>query len=193
MKLRSCIWILAAFAAFLYMSTPAAALAAREKNPEIQHIVVTSADGMLLLSASVRGAFTRELVSELRAGGTLHFVFHVELVRKGTGWFDASMQRTSLNRDLRYDKAKDEYIFTAPETRDEPRKTQSLNQAEQWMSSFNQVPVAQLSSLVADAPYAIHMQADLKQGMLPFDLGRFIPIWQVSGIKTDRRTIEFRY
>ena len=37
------------------------------------------------------------------------------------------------------------------------------------------------------------MQAVLKQGLLPFNLGRFVPIWQISGIQTDRRTIEFRY
>ncbi len=180
-------------AVVLALSCPAALAAPREKEPEIQHIVVTSADGVLLLSASVQRAFSRNLLEELRGGTELNFVFSVELVRKGAGWFNGSMSRTSHTHTLRYDKEGDEYVFSTPENRDAPSRTASLAEAEQWMSTFSQVRVAELSSLEADAPYAIHMQAVLKQGMLPFNLGRFVPIWQVSGIQTDRRTIEFRY
>lgn len=172
---------------------PAVLAAPREKDPEIQHIVVTSADGVLLLSASVQRAFSRNLLEELRGGTELNFIFSVELVRKGAGWFNGSMTRTSRTHTLRYDKEGGEYVFSSSENKDAPSRTASLAEAEQWMSTFSQVQVAQLSSLEADAPYAIHMQAVLKQGMLPFNLGRFVPIWQVSGIQTDRRTIEFRY
>jgi hypothetical protein len=175
---------------FMYCSP---AWAARNKGPEIQHIVVTSADGLLLLSASVSNTFSTELLNELRSGAVLDFVFSVELVRKGTGWFKDSLRRTSVVHRLRYDQKQDEYLFTTPATEGDPRRTASLVEAEQWMSTFSHVQVVELSSLSADAPYAIHMQAVLKQGMLPFNLGRFVPFWQVSGIQTDRRTIEFRY
>lgn len=167
--------------------------AAREKEPEIQHIVVTTAEGVLRLSASIQGAMSRALLKELREGKNLTFIFSVELVRKDSGWFGTSLHRSSLKHSLSYDKEKDEYVFVTLESKANTRRTASLTQAGQWMSTFSNIPVAELSSLVADAPYAIHMQAILKQGMLPFNLGRFIPVWQISGIQTDRRTIEFRY
>ena len=192
MKLRLFTIYLAALAAVFCLYSPPAQ-AAREKAPEIQHIVVTSADGVLQLSASVKNAFNRILLNELRSGTELTFVFSVELVHKGTKWFDTSMRRTSTSHSLKYDKERGEYLFSTPETRENPRQTASLVEAEQWMSTFSQMHIAELSSLVADAPYAIHMQAVLKQGRLPFNLGRFIPVWQISGIQTDRRTIEFRY
>lgn len=193
MKLRLFSVYLAAMAVIFFLHCPALMAAAREKEPEIQHIVVTTSEGVLRLSASIQGALTRPLLKELQDGKPLTFVFSVELVQRDSGWFGASLHRSSLTRTLQYDKEKEQYIFTTPETRDTPRRTGSLSTAEQWMSTFNHIPVAQLSSLVADAPYAIHMQAVLKQGMLPFNLGRFVPIWQISGIQTDRRTIEFRY
>ena len=193
MKLRLFSIYLTAMAAFLLLHCPAAMAAAREREPEIQHIVVTSEGGVLHLSASIPGALTRNLLQELRDGNTLTFVFSVELVRRDNGWFGASLRRFSLTHSLKYEKEKEEYVFITPDTSDNPRRTGSLVQAEQWMSTFSRMPVAELSSLVADAPYAIHMQAVLKQGMLPFNLGRFVPIWQISGIQTDRRTIEFRY
>lgn len=177
-----------------FLHCPAALAAPREKEPEIQHIVVTSAEGVLLLSASVQRAFPRTLLDELRGGTELNFVFSVELVRRGGGWFNGgSLARTTCTHTLRYDREGNEYVFVSSENRENPSRTTSLAEAEQWMSTFSQMRVAELSSLEADALYAIHMQAVLKQGMLPFNLGRFVPIWQVSGIQTDRRTIEFRY
>lgn len=180
-------------AAVFFLHCPAAQAAPREKDPEIQHIVVTSAEGLLLLSASVQRAFPRNLLEELRGGTELNFVFSVELVRRSGGWFSGSLAKTTRTHTLRYDREGNEYVFISSENRENPSRTASLAEAEQWMSTFSQVRVAELSSLEADAPYAIHMQAVLKQGMLPFNLGRFVPIWQVSGIQTDRRTIEFRY
>ena len=194
MKLRFLPAYLATVAIIFVLFCPAAmAAAVREKDPEIQHIVVTTAEGVLRLSASIHGALTRTLLKELRDGNTLTFVFSAELVRKDSGWFGASLNRSSITHTLWYDKEKEEYVFITPDTKDNPRRTHSLTQAGQWLSTFSHIPVAELSSLVADAPYAIHMQAVLKQGLLPFNLGRFVPIWQISGIQTDRRTIEFRY
>ncbi len=193
MKLRLFSVCLAAMAAVFFLSCPGAVAAAREKEPEIQHIVVTTSEGVLRLSASIQGAMTRTLLQELREGNSLSFVFSVELVRKDSGWFGASLHKSSLTHTLFFDKEKEEYVFSTPDIKDNPRRTGSLIQAGQWMSTFSHLPVAELSSLTADAPYAIHMQAVLKQGMLPFNLGRFVPIAQISGIQTDRRTIEFRY
>lgn len=193
MKLRLFSAYLAAMAAVFFLYCPVAMAAAREKEPEIQHIVVTTSEGVLRLSASIQSAMTRTLLKDLRGGNTLTFVFSVELARRDSGWFGASLHRSSLTHTLLFDQEKEEYVFSTPETRDTPRRTASLTQAGQWMSTFSQIPVAELSSLVADAPYAIHMQAVLKPGKLPFNLGRFVPIAQISGIQTDRRTIEFRY
>ena len=64
---------------------------AREKTPEIRHIVVTSGEGSLLLSASIHGAFSERLFDELAHGSELTFIFIVELVRQRSGWIETRL------------------------------------------------------------------------------------------------------
>ena len=98
------------------------------------------------------------------------------------------------DRVLRQDRQEHEtYIFTPQNDPARVRRTASLQEAVQWMSTFSGLPVISLSNLVADAPYAIHMQVVLEPGLLPPGIGRFVPIRKLGGLRTDRRTIEFRY
>lgn len=179
-------------AALFFLSFAPMALA-REKTPEIRHIVVTSGEGSLLLSASIHGAFSERLVDELAHGSELTFIFIVELVRQRSGWIDESLCQASLTHVLRYDQEHETYIFTPQNDPARVRRTASLQEAVQWMSTFSGLPVISLSNLVADAPYAIHMQVVLEPGLLPPGIGRFVPIRKLGGLRTDRRTIEFRY
>ena len=164
---------------------------ARERAPEIQQIVLSGGQGSLLLSASVRDAFPPALLKTLAEGGELTFTFHVELIHKNTGLFRDKSDRITLRHHLRHDRPAGLYVFTA---QDGPaRKTASLREARQWMSGFSGLPLAKLSSLKPDAPYAVEIQAVLAPGALPAGLGRFAPGGRIGGIRTDRRTIEFRY
>lgn len=183
---------LAALAA-LFASGPIfapAAVFAADRDPEIRQIVVTGDGERLLLSASVRDALGSRLRQELGEGGEVTFVFFVELLRKG-GWLDDSLRKLSVSHSLRFDRERGEYVFTSSDAPDSPRRTASLREAEEWMASLSRVPVAELSELAADAPYAIRIQAVLRRGV-PV-LGRILPIGALGGIQTDRRTIEFRY
>ena len=83
MKLPFFICLLVIAALFFLSFAPMAL--AREKTPEIRHIVVTSGEGSLLLSASIHGAFSERLFDELAHGSELTFIFIVELVRQRSG------------------------------------------------------------------------------------------------------------
>ena len=192
MKLRRFLIHLAALAA-LFASAPAFApsfVLAAERDPEIGQIVLSGDEGRLVLSAAVQNALNDRLRQELAEGGELTFVFTVELLHKG-GWFNDSLRKFSVSHSLRYDRERGEYVFTSSDEPDKSRRTASLREAEEWMTSLNRVPVTELSALAADAPYAIRIQAVLRRGV-PV-LGRILPIGGHGGIQTDRRTIEFRY
>ena len=183
---------LAALAA-LFASGPVfgpAAVHAANRDPELGQIVLSGDEGRLLLSASVRDALNGRLRQELAEGDEVTFVFSVELLRKG-GWLDDSLRKFSVSHSLRHDRERGEYVFTSSDAPDNPRRTASLREAEEWMASLSRVPVTELSALAVDAPYAIRIQAVLRRGV-PV-LGRILPIGALGGIQTDRRTIEFRY
>ena len=176
----------------LTLALPGLTLAARDLSPEIKDIIVTTSDADLLLFATVKNGFTEEMLEGVKAGMPIVFTFHMELVKSNRHWLDASLVESTFTHTLTYDASREEYAiaFSGQENK---VTTGSLEKAKQLMAELNGVKVIALNQLVPDAPYAIHMQAVLKQGLLPFNLGRFVPIWQISGIQTDRRTIEFRY
>ena len=184
-------WLACLAVTALLLVPHSAGIQAREKLPEIHQIMLSSGQGSLLLSAAVRDAFPPALLEVLAGGGELTFTFFVKLIHKNTGFFSDKADEITWRHHLRYDQAADQYVFTA---QDKPaKKTGSLREAQQWMSGFSGLPLAKLSDLKPDAPYAVGIQAVLAPGALPPELGRFAPGGRIGGIRTDRRTIEFRY
>ena len=170
----------------IFSSVDVHLLWARDRNPKIENIIVTSSDGNLLLSAEIVDSFTQAMLEDLQKGIPL------QLVRKGNNWFDTSLSVAEITHTLVYLPEKGEYEFSASNQTEKVRTT-SLAEAQRLMNDLPVARVGDLSQLVTDQLHAIHLRAVMKKGMLPWGLDRFVSIKSIGGVKTDWRTIEFRY
>ncbi len=176
----------------IFSSVDVHLLWARDRNPKIENIIVTSSDGNLLLSAEIVDSFTQAMLEDLQKGIPLQFVYSIQLVRKGNNWFDTSLSVAEITHTLVYLPEKGEYEFSASNQTEKVRTT-SLAEAQRLMNDLPVARVGDLSQLVTDQLHAIHLRAVMKKGMLPWGLDRFVSIKSIGGVKTDWRTIEFRY
>ncbi|MGE4560108.1 MAG: DUF4390 domain-containing protein [Desulfobulbus sp.] len=178
---------------FLLVIHPGMSWAAREITPEIKDIIVTTSDVDLLLFATVKNGFTREMVDEVKSGSPIVFTFNLELVKASEHWLDTSLVKTAVTHTLSYVPQQQEYRIAFSNQPDKVVTTKDLEQAKQLMSELNGVKVITLSRLVPDAPYAIHFKVVLKKGSLPMGMQKILPFSSLWNFETDWRTIEFRY
>lgn len=164
-----------------------------QQQPEIKDIIVTTSDAELLLFATVKNAFTPEMLDGVRNGEPMVFTFQLELVKTNSGWLDTTLVESSVTHTMTYDQDKKTYQVVLSDQNDQVVATQDLEQAKQLMAELNGVKVIELSRLVPDAPYAIHFKVTLKKGALPLGLQHIVPFLSFWDFETDWRTIEFRY
>lgn len=172
---------------------PGMVSAATEESPEIKDIIVTTSDKDLLLFASVKNGFTKEMLDDARQGTPVVFTFQMELVKTDGKWINTTLVESAVTHTLTFDQASKQYRIVLSDQGDKAVTTSDLNQAKQLMAELNGVKVIGLAQLVPDAPYAIHFKVTLKKGSLPFGMHRLLPIPALWDFETDRRTIEFRY
>lgn len=189
MKLHAIRLLLICGCLLLFAVRPAAA----DESPEVRNIIVTTSDADLLLFATVRNGFTKEMVADMHNGVPIVFTYQMELVKTDGKWFNTTLVESALSRTLTFDPAGRQYTVVFSEQDDKPTTTADLEQAKQLMAELNGVKVIALAQLVPDAPYAIHFKVTLKKGKLPLGLHRLLPLSTLWDFETDWRTIEFRY
>jgi len=167
--------------------------AAEETAPEIKDIIVTTSDVDLLLFATVKNGFTREMIDGVKSGIPIVFTYQMELVKTSGKWLDTTLVESAVTHTLSYDEASKQYRVVLSDQGDKTVTTADLEQAKQLMAELNGVKVIALAQLVPDAPYAIHFKVTLKKGSLPLGMHRLLPLSALWDFETDWRTIEFRY
>ena len=177
----------------LVLATGGPAPAADDQDPAIKDIIVTTSESDLLLFATVRNAFTEEMLAGVRQGLPVVFTFHLELVKARKHWLDITLVESTVTHTLGWDERAQVYRVAFSEDEGRVETTASLDEARQLMTELNGVKVIALDQLVPDAPYAIHFKVTLKKGSLPLGLGSIAPAAVWGDFETDWRTIEFRY
>ena len=167
--------------------------AAGDRDPAIKDIIVTTSENDLLLFATVRNAFTEEMLAGVRQGLPVVFTFRMELVKARKLWLDITLVESKVTHTLTWDAEGQAYRVAFSEEDGRVVTTTSLDEARQLMTELNGVKVITLDQLVPDAPYAIHFKVTLKKGSLPLGLGALAPAAVWGDFETDWRTIEFRY
>lgn len=177
----------------LLLLCPGSSTAASEPTPEIKDIIVTTSDNNLLLFATVKNSFTREMLDGVKNGIPVVFTYYLELVKTSSNWLDTTLVESTVTRTMTFDSGKQEYRVTFSDQSDKTVTTTDLEQAKLLMAEMNGIKVIDLGQLVRDAPYAIHFKVTLKKGSLPLGMHRLLPIPALWDFETDWRTIEFRY
>ncbi len=174
----------------LILYTPA--LAAGDKEPTIEDIIITTSNSDLLLFASVRDCFTEEMLEGVRNGIPLTFRFFIELDKVRSKWFDVNLVEETINHTLSYDAIKETYQIDFSE-KSKPEVTRSEDKALELMSGLNGLRVIARKELIPDAPYALRIKATLVENTLPLGMHYVLPFTSLWNFETDWRTIEFRY
>jgi len=168
-------------------------LAAKEQQPDIKDIIITTSESHLLLFATVANAFTDEMIQGVQNGLPITFDFHIELDKVRSGWFDATLVEKTLTHTMKYDAVRQEYSVEFSEKKGKVSKTRSLGQAKQLMAEVNGYPLIATRELEPDAPYALRIKATLAETTLPLGMHYILPFTSLWDFETDWRTVEFRY
>jgi hypothetical protein len=178
---------------FLLLAPPYQPMVSAKETPEIKDIIVTTSEVDLLLFATVKNGFTREMLDGVTSGIPIIFTYRMELVKTSGNWLDTTLVDTTVTHTLTFDEANKQYSVAFSHQKDKIVTTQDIEEAKQLMAELNGVKVIALSQLIPDAPYAIHFKVTLKKGSLPLGMHRLLPFSALWDFETDWRTIEFRY
>jgi hypothetical protein len=179
--------------AFLLLAPPCPPQASAEGTPEIKDIIVTTSDIDLLLFATVKNGFTKEMIDDVKNGIPVVFTYQMELRKTSSSWIDTTLIESAVTHTLTFDEANKQYKVVFSDQGGKATATKDVEEAKQLMAELNGVKVIALSQLVPDAPYAIHFKVTLKKGSLPLGMHRLLPFSALWDFETDWRTIEFRY
>lgn len=176
--------------AILFMCMPV--LAANDKEPTIEDIIITTSSTDLLLFATVKNCFTETMLEGVRNGIPLTFRFDIQLDKVRNRWFDATLVEETINHTLSYDAIKETYQIDFSE-KNRPIVTRSQEKAKQLMAEISGLEVIPRKELIPDAAYALQIKATLVENTLPLGMHYIIPFTSLWNFETDWRTIEFRY
>jgi hypothetical protein len=174
----------------LLLAVPAGA--GDEQEATLEDIIITTSSTDLLLFATVKNCFTKEMLEGVRNGIPLTFRFSVVLDKIRSRWFDTNLVEETINHTLSYNAVKETYQVDFSE-RNKPEITRSVDHARQLMAELSGIRVIALAKLVPDAPYALQIKATLIETTLPLGIHYVLPFTSLWNFETDWRTIEFRY
>lgn len=169
-----------------------ASQAEEEQEPVIDEIVISTADGHLLLFATVQHCFTDEMLEGVRNGIPLTFRFDIRLNRIRKNWFDSELVEHKINHTLSYDPLKEEYQVAFAE-KNRPEVTRSLEEAKQMMADINGLKLYPLHELQVGSPYSLEIKATLVENTFPLGIHSIIPFTSLWNFETDWRIVEFSY
>ncbi len=168
-------------------------LFAQQNAPDLKDIIITTSKTHLILFATVENGFTREMINGIRNGLPVTFIFHIELDKIRSAWFDSTLVEATITHKLKYDAIKQEYSIIFSEKNGRTVTTRSLKVAKQLMAELNGFPLIARNKLIADAAYALKIKATLAETTLPLGIHYILPFTSLWDFETDWRTVEFRY
>ncbi len=174
----------------MFLAVPS--MAADEKEPTIEEIIITTSSTQLLLFATVKNCFTDEMLEGVRNAIPLTFRFDIELNKERNNWFDVTLVDESITHTMTYDAIKEEYQVAFSE-KNRFEVTRSEEKAKELMAELSGLEIIAHKDLIPDAPYGLQIKATLVENTLPLGMHYILPFTSFWNFETDWRTIDFRY
>jgi hypothetical protein len=116
---------------------------------ELRDLQPTVADGQVLVSFQLDGAFEPEVVDRVESGLPTSFVYQVELLRDRKRWWDDQVAGATLEVVAMYNAVSREYLvnFKRDGKLVESRLARSRADLESAMTHFERVPLFNLADL----------------------------------------------
>ena len=156
-------------------------------------IIVTNNRDDLLLYLNVEGAFQDEVKAAVLSGVPTTFSFAANLNKIRSLWLDKNLTYIEVTHTIKYNNLKKEFVVKRSWEQNQPRTTQSFEEAQRWMSEIDSLRIISLKQLEKGRQYQLRAKAELKRVTLPFYLHYvlfFVSLWD---FETDWYAIDFTY
>jgi len=161
-----------------FLSSPAAGEAADAK---ITDIIITQSSQSLVVFATLRNAFTKEIEEGIVNGVSTSFTFYLRLMRQRSLWADEEVAGLTAKQTVIYDPLKDRFSFTSERGEQTlARVTNNFAEIRRWMNSLEGVRLASQQDLKAGELYYVQVRAEIRSIKLVFPLNVlffFVSFW----------------
>ncbi|MDD4463706.1 MAG: DUF4390 domain-containing protein, partial [Desulfobacterales bacterium] len=121
------------------------------------------------------------------------FSFAANLNKIRSLWLDKNLTDIEVTHTIKYNNLKKEFVVKRSWEQNQPRTTQSFEEAQRWMSEIDSLRIISLKQLEKGRQYQLRAKAELKRVTLPFYLHYvlfFVSLWD---FETDWYAIDFTY
>lgn len=151
---------------------------------KITDIIITQSTGNLLVFATLKDCFTKEIEEGIVNGISTSFTYHVRLIRGRNLWTDQEVARLSVKQTVVYDLLKDRFSFTSQlGNHTTTSNTNSFVEIKRWMSTLNGISLASYRDLKPGELYYVQARAEIRSVKLVFPLNVllfFISFWNID-------------
>jgi hypothetical protein len=133
---------------------------------ELRDVVPTVADGQVLVSFVLAGAFDEAILARIDSGLPTSFVYRLELVRDRKRWWDDQVAEATLEVVAMYNAVSQEYLvnFKRDGKLVESRLARSKLELEAAMTRFERVPLFALADVRASGDSRLRLRARAELG-----------------------------
>jgi hypothetical protein len=169
------------FILFSLLCSPAAAEAAGAK---ITDIIITQSSEDLLVFATLRDAFTKEVEEGILNGVSTSFTYYLRLMKQRGLWVDEEVGSLTVKQTVVYDPLKDRFTFSSENGGQTiTRVTNSFGEIRRWMSYLERAKLASYRELTPTSLYYVQVRAEIRTIKLVFPLNVllfFVSFWNVD-------------
>jgi hypothetical protein len=163
-------------AAFGLIASPAFA----KNKAEIIDVDVNKETKNLEVSFHIQNCFTPKMEEAIRSGVETTFKILLVVEKKGFPLFRHKLLDIALEHSIKYDRLNNEFQVMLPERPHSILVTADLNEAEQWMSKVEDVPLIPIWRLDKTTEYNLRLKAELSKVNLPLFfryIFYFVSLW----------------
>lgn len=152
----------------------------------ISDILVAKRNNELLVSARLRGGFTREIKKEINSGVSKEFFYYMVIKRVMPGWLDEEKVSGTIRYLIKYDILTQQYLVkrTAAGLNSE-HIFDSYDNMIADISRLDRISLTSLNVLNNRSEYYVSIKAEMKAGNLSFPLRYLFFFVPYSRFSTD--------
>jgi Domain of unknown function (DUF4390) len=148
---------------------------------KITDIIITQSSANLLVYATLRDAFTKEIEEGIVNGVATSFTFYLRLMKQRSVWTDEEVVSLTVKQTVAYDLLKDEFSFTSQNgNQTQTLTTKNFAYIRRWMSSLEGVKLTSYQNLKPGTLYYVQVRAEIRSIKLVFPLNVllfFVSFW----------------
>lgn len=179
-----------AFTVWLLLPRPALAV----RGARVSDISITNSLNDLLVSLTVRDAFSPRMREAVFSGVPTTFSFFITLTETRTFWADRTVADVTLTHTLKYNSLR--RVFSVQRSWADTEGelfVSSFDEARRLMSEIEAFPLISLDALQEGRRYELRAKAKLSKITLPFYLHHLLIMASLWAFETDWHRIEFVY